>query len=565
MGNRGSETRIPAATAVTDILWISALVCVTLAVTNPIGGFPLNDDWSYSRTVKRLVEMGEFRPTGWLAVSLLSQALWGALFSLPAGFSFTALRFSTLTLSLAGVACFYVLVREVQAPRFAASLAALTLAFSPLYFVLSHTFMTDVPFAVMALMASLGFVRHLKTGSIRALVTGILLSVAATLTRQPGLSVPLAFGAVCLLRRGLSKRSLLTALTPAFACLASLLVYQYWMQITDRAPALYLDLGAFAASLTVVDTTSLVIVNAYMAAVYVGLFLLPLVAARLSAAPDVSRRTQWRVVAASAGTVALGALAVVVLRGPSHLLMPIGGNVLAETGLGPLLLRDVELLELPSVPPLPAAFWLGVTVVAVVGAVLLLAAVFLRIADLAPSIRTGAMGAQAAAVTFLLSCAAVYLIPLLANRLYDRYLIAALPLIGAGLSGGAWAAGPSRASARAVNTGAAILLCATTVFSVCGTRDYLSWNRTRWKALHALMSQQVRPSQIDGGFEFNGWYLYDTDYEPRPGRSWWWVRGDTYRLGFGLMPGYSVVKTYTYRQWLPPRVGTIVVQKRDGE
>ena len=85
----------------TKALLISlAVFAVAVVLVNPVGDFPLNDDWSYGSAVKGLVEQGVYRLSDWTAMPLLTQVLWGSLFSLPAGFSFTALRFSTLAMSL---------------------------------------------------------------------------------------------------------------------------------------------------------------------------------------------------------------------------------------------------------------------------------------------------------------------------------------------------------------------------------------------------------------------------------------------------------------------------------
>ena len=46
--------------------------------------------------VQNLVEKGDWRPTGFTAMPLITQSLWGAIFCPPPGFSFNALRFSTL-------------------------------------------------------------------------------------------------------------------------------------------------------------------------------------------------------------------------------------------------------------------------------------------------------------------------------------------------------------------------------------------------------------------------------------------------------------------------------------
>jgi len=130
--------------AVITFLWVSAV-----AMVNPVGDFPLGDDWSYGLAVKHLVENGRYQPTGWTMMTLITQTLWGTLFSLPFGFSFTALRFSTLSLSLAGILGTYLLGRQLGGRRFPATAIALTLVFNAIYFALSHTFMTDVHFLAL--------------------------------------------------------------------------------------------------------------------------------------------------------------------------------------------------------------------------------------------------------------------------------------------------------------------------------------------------------------------------------------------------------------------------------
>jgi hypothetical protein len=89
LSDRGARVVLTAA-------WVLAIVLV-----HPSGDFPINDDWSYVETVRRLVERGEWRLNAWTSMPLATQMLWGWLFSQPAGASFTALRLSTLVLAWA--------------------------------------------------------------------------------------------------------------------------------------------------------------------------------------------------------------------------------------------------------------------------------------------------------------------------------------------------------------------------------------------------------------------------------------------------------------------------------
>ena len=92
-------------------LWAAASLAV-----GPAGDFPLNDDWIYGAAVKSLLAGdGILLPgavRGPTIANLLTQALWGAAFSLPAGFSYTALRLSTLVAGAAGLGFLFALLRE---------------------------------------------------------------------------------------------------------------------------------------------------------------------------------------------------------------------------------------------------------------------------------------------------------------------------------------------------------------------------------------------------------------------------------------------------------------------
>ncbi|MEO0073883.1 MAG: hypothetical protein ABIK43_04400, partial [candidate division WOR-3 bacterium] len=78
---------------------ISILFVAAITATNPLGDFPLNDDWSYGTAVRTLLQQGRLQLHPWTSMPLLTQILWGTLFCLPKGFSFSALRISTLVLS----------------------------------------------------------------------------------------------------------------------------------------------------------------------------------------------------------------------------------------------------------------------------------------------------------------------------------------------------------------------------------------------------------------------------------------------------------------------------------
>ena len=97
---------------------------------------------------------------------------------------------------------------------------------------------------------------------------------------------------------------------------------------------------------------------------------------------------------------------------------------------------------------------------------------------------------------------------------FDRYLVPALPSTAAVLVMG------SRElrlrSARGILGACTLVVIA--LFSVFGTRDYMEHHRARWSLIEPLLARGVSPEDIDGGFEFGGWYLFG-----REGIGWSWT------------------------------------------
>jgi hypothetical protein len=161
----------------------------------------------------------------------------------------------------------------------------------------------------------------------------------------------------------------------------------------------------------------------------------------------------------------------------------------------------------------------------------------------------------------------IYIAPFLVDNFLDRYLIPMVPFLVAGFA----ASVPFRPQNllppskffRFITLG---LMIAFFIFSVCGTRDYLAWNRTRWLALNDLLADgRIKPSNVDGGFEFNGYYLYNSRYQASPQKRFWWVYDDSYSVTFTPLAGFNVIREYPYTHWMPPFKGHIYVSKKNPE
>jgi hypothetical protein len=555
-----------------DLLILTGLWLASLILAWPVGNFPLNDDWAFARTVNHFLESREYYPTPWAAMPLLTHTLWGTLFCLPPGFSFNALRGSTLVMSCAGLLFTYLALRYVQTSRWVAVLGTLTLAFNPIYFVLSNTFMTDVPFTALLIGAAFFLFRHLKGGSILDAIIGSLLALAATLSRQLALAIPVSYAVCMIWSRHFKNGWWARAVAPLLLSVGGLIGYQYWMRITGRLPASFdkMNLRVY----WMLSDPQLILTglsnHAGITMLYIGLFAAPVAVLLL---PKIWASRKEPAVFLTAAGVAV-CFILVFASDLVHLrpLIPGLGNILIAQGIGPLTLNGALGSDSATLPSLGSAFWFVVTIVSVTSAALLLAGAATGLVRGWRRYLVLTLPIELAPRIFFLLCLVGYLFPILVIGGWDRYFVPAVPfLLLAGLSSTAPNV-PIAAPQQAYEPGPAfryksfsvlpILLMA--VYSICGTHDYLNWNRARWRALNDLMaSGKAKPDDIDGGFEFNGWYLYAPDFKAPKGKNFWWVHRDDYVVAFGELPGYRIAKEYHYSNWLPPTRRKVLLLRKE--
>jgi hypothetical protein len=261
-----------------NICFIAFVWFLMITLVNPIGNFPLDDDWAYGWTVKTLLETGRFQLSDWTATNLLPQALWGALFSLPFGFSFTALRFSTLVLGLFGIVATYGLFREARVGSKVSLLSTLVVALNPIYFGLSNSFTSDVPSFTLCILSVYFLVRGTRLSSKAWIIAGLIFSFISILNRQSSLIILPAFGVAYLINQKFTFKNFVKAFLPTLSGIVIYLTYSHWLDSTGRTPLLYglqvrklvetLSGGPKAIAFTYIE-------NIWLFSIYLGLFLFP--------------------------------------------------------------------------------------------------------------------------------------------------------------------------------------------------------------------------------------------------------------------------------------------------
>jgi hypothetical protein len=529
------------------------------AAVDQIAEFPLNDDWIFAGSAKSIAEHGYFWIPGPSVPDLLPQAYWGALFCLPFGFSFTALRLSVLVLGLAGILGFYALLRRIGATPPLAFFGAATIGANPIWFNLANGFMTDVPFLSVTILAVLCLVR----GGLCATLLGLGLALVAMLIRQTGLFLLVGYAAAYPFWRGFRPLTLARGAAPALVGVAMHLAFQHWMIATGRAPDIVLPgvNGLIPASLATFAIASAR--YSIVALPYLGLFAFPFVILTGRAAlPGVTPRRE------RAARIVLAGIAVLFFAWAEWKddAMPVLMNLMHTTGVGPLTLRDTLWMHInePVASRLVAAMWLAANAIGVAGAFLLLDRL-VRAAILAWS----AGGRTLWLFILAVVTAASYWIGILAlactaHALFDRYILVLLPwtIIAVLASPGLELARDMR---RARLTASAACLLTGASFGVASLHDYIAWNRARWLALNDLVAvRHVPPVRIDGGYEFNGWMYRDPRFPPRQESDYWSrLPGIAYVVSFGPIEGYREVARYPVERWMSATVDVVLVLRRN--
>ncbi|HUS14195.1 MAG TPA: glycosyltransferase family 39 protein, partial [Chloroflexia bacterium] len=174
------------------VLLIVAGYALALLLLPPTREFAYLDDWTYARSVEKVVAGEGFAPSEYAQATLITPVAWGALFATLFGPGFTVLTLATMALSLLAALTFYALLRRLGFGTLPATMGVALLVLNPYSLVLSYSFMTEIPFVAMLLLACLCTLWGLQEDRPAALWLGSLFGALAFLTRQFGLVVPVA-------------------------------------------------------------------------------------------------------------------------------------------------------------------------------------------------------------------------------------------------------------------------------------------------------------------------------------------------------------------------------------
>jgi len=524
----------------TDRRALAALALVHLAIVamvQPRGDFPLNDDWAYAHSVGWLLDEGRIRLSDWVGNNLVPQTLAGAAVSSVAGFSFEALRHLTQAVALAAAGAAYFWFRSARFAPAAALAATLAIVAFPAWPVLANSYMTDLYGFALALPAAAFFLKALETPARGALVLATAFSVAGVLERQVILVIPLAFLVAWLwTRRPLHARAVATGAAPFAVAMAAEVAYELYLLHGPGLPGGQRMVQGRIADMTLKALTNTdgmttwVLGNFAEICAYLGLFAVGWLAWQPGAASR--RAVRW----AFAAGLAIAAAAFALSWFPPYR----AGYVIDRAGIGPLLLYDAT----RGFAPLDRSagfLWPALALAGAFATAALGVAIATRIVEVVRERREADP-----VLVFALAATFAYLAPLVLTDYGDRHLLYALPFLFV-----LWARSGANASG-ARRSLAALWIAGAIVVSSMATRDYFSWNRARWDAIRMAERLGANADTIDGGFEYNADRRFEEHpWKAVPGKSWWFVTDDRYVVAFSPVPGYDVVETWKVPHWLP--------------
>lgn len=531
------------------LLLLFILFLLAEFIVNPLGEFPLNDDWSYAKTVLIMIQEGDIYIGSWCAMTLASHAVWGFLFVKLFGFSFIVLRFSTLVSSLIGIATLYKLVFSISKNQTLAFVTGLTLLFNPLYFNLSNTYMTDVNFNTWLILAFYFAYSFFETRKPLPFALVFFISAALVLNRQFGILLPVGFTSACLL---LSEKKWRYVILAAIGTLGVFAIFKWYEAYVYRVLPGYSAYVIFN-TLNLTDAALLKRIGVNIIERY------KLMTTSLLVYVSPLAFIWYRSFASRVKPVELFAIVLVSLfvfmPALVHTQFP-NGNIFTNMALGPetfyyssagsfsrekyhtysalfdrVLVFSKYLLSLVSTTALTCYLY----------------CLFRKRNPRNPSTLNPfkTMIVVFSIIYFLALCVSI--------SFFDRYIIPIISVVLL-LIGSTTDAKPAR-----VLPGFIILVLFAYV-SVFGTKDYLTLNRARWEAVNTLKSEKgVGVDRINAGFEVNHWhngdYVWMVDY----------TKLDTYDylVQYDNEPGFRFYKAFEFQRYFPYRKDKLNIFVRD--
>lgn len=502
---------------------IAVYFLVITLIIRPFGNFPLNDDWVHTLTIYTWITEGRFWYPLWLAPTVHIPILYGAALTKLFGFSFVILRMSTLVFAWASCWVLYIFLRKSGYSENRSFFGMLLLAVNPLFIHLSFTFMSDIPALFFLLLSALFYKKGFEKKSTRYLFAGSLAAIFGFYTRQFVILIACAAGIVFFLKMIREKKVsehlksfCLAFLLPSLLCVSLYYVLAFFHFVPGKMGARFIP--------SQWSFIHMVLTQTWYAILYLALCIAPLSVAVLIKNTSFFKN---RVFIPLCAVMCVGVFFVMTHR----LVFPFFGNIFSWYGIGP---SAGEVLQGSL------SHWGGKEIYLLInglGGVSLIACVLM----IGQRYIFGEK--KIGMINFIPLFGILYFFLLVSLRSFDRYLLFLLPCcimlflhVSKNIS---WS--------RMMYGSGIFFLCA---YGVIGTYNYFRWNEARWSLGKSLVEKGVSPLDIEGGYEWVGWYAYPkkgSSLSERQNRMWYvkelapW-HSMYFVISFSPLKGYTVIE-----------------------
>lgn len=514
-------------------------------IVNPLGEFPLNDDWSYTKSVLILNDTGHYQPGDWGAMTLFTHLIWGFSYCKLFGFSFFILRLSTLISSLIGTCILFNLIYDSTNNKLIAYTGSLSLLFHPLYFNLSNTYMTDVNFTTLILVGCHFAYNFLKTKKNIWLLPFALVSIAVVLTRQYGIILPTSLFLITVLKYKTSLLSVAVTLGIIILSITVLNVYENNLKNILSENAAY----KFSSNVKLFDSQFWEVVKYNTKTRYASLItqiLIYTAPVLLIFMPAIITRIKIKGFALS---ILISAYITYNFFNEPYYNT---GNVFGNMYLGAetfyeTLKPDADKIRHTHSEQFAFFFkifqFILLTIVLALLQIILIHGLFSK--KLKSIINPWPL--------FIFVLFGLYVFMLMITESYfDRYHI---PLIILCILSITWIL---------KNYPVKLIWSIIPLFvffyvSVFGTKDYLKINEKKWEAYHYLKAINIAPNKINGGFEINCW---------NDGNITWWtdfmdLKKYDYLIQHSQEKGFVPFREFQFQRYFPYKMDKISIFVKD--
>ena len=186
---------------------------LSLILIKPWGNYAINDDFYYFVQVKAFSQ-GLFTKSALIAPSFIAQGFIGLVWSKIFGLSFNSLRILTILISTLCIFGIYKILCLFKIKKEVTLITLLTIAFNPIFYYSSLSFMTENYFLAFIIWSLYFFLSFIEIGKLKHLVFSSLLLGLSVMVRQYGVVILPIYLVFLLLKVKPNVKNLLALLLP---------------------------------------------------------------------------------------------------------------------------------------------------------------------------------------------------------------------------------------------------------------------------------------------------------------------------------------------------------------